>query len=70
MIEVRRGDNATIELAVVRRMISIIREHESGDFVWKSQRLGRELTLSARVSDNAGLEEVLLREFFSAPRPR
>lgn len=70
MIEVRRGDSATIELAVVRRMIAIIREHESGDFVWKSQRLGRDLKLSARLSDNAGLEEVLMREFFSELRSR
>lgn len=64
MIEVVRGDNASIELAVVRRMIAIIREHESGDFMWESRRLGRGITLSARPSDNAGLEEVLMREFF------
>ncbi|MBI3372065.1 MAG: hypothetical protein HY017_09960 [Betaproteobacteria bacterium] len=70
MIEVRRGDNATIEIAVVRRMIAIIREHESGDFVWQSQRLGRDLKLSARMSDNAGLEEVMMREFFPDYRSR
>ena len=70
MIEVRRGDNPSTELAVVRRMIAIIREHEQGDFVWQSQRLGRDVSLSARMSDNAGLEDFLMREFFSDVRPR
>ena len=36
LIEVRKGNNSDIRLAVVRRMISIIREHEQGDFVSKS----------------------------------
>lgn len=70
MIEVRRGDNTTIELAIVRSMIAIIREHESGDFMWESRRLGRGIKLSARPSDNAGLEEVLMREFFPDYRSR
>jgi hypothetical protein len=64
MIDVRRGDNATIQLAVVRRMIAIIREQSPTDFVWESLRLRREITLSARPDDNAGLEEFLLKEFF------
>lgn len=63
-IEVRRGTNPNIELAVVRRMIAIIREYESGDFLWESQRLGRGVTLSARAADNASLEAFMLREFF------
>ena len=61
---VRRGSNPSIELALVRRMIAIIRDHESGDFIWESLRLGRNLTLSARIADNAGLEDVLMRDFF------
>lgn len=65
VIEVRRGGNPDIRIAVARRMIAIIREHEQGDFQWESYRLRRVVTLSARVSDNAGLEEFLLREFFS-----
>lgn len=63
-IEVRRGGNSDIRIAVVRKMIEIIREHEPGDFVWHSDRLGRDITLSARVADQPGLEQVLLREFF------
>lgn len=65
-IEVRKGTNSDIRIAIVKRMIEIIREHEKGDFAWHSARLGREITLSARPADNAGLEQVLLREFFDA----
>ena len=68
LIEVRKGNNSDIRLAVVRKMIAIIREYEREDFVWDSYRLGRSLTLSARERDNAGLEDFLLREFFDVPR--
>ena len=63
-IEVRKGNNPDMRIAVVRRMIAIIREYEQGDFVWHSNRLRRDVTLSARPADNAGLEDVLIREFF------
>jgi hypothetical protein len=66
-IEVRKGENSDIRIAVIRRMIAIIRDNESGDFVWVSQRLGRNLTLSARPSENAGLEDFLMQEFFADP---
>lgn len=69
-ISVRRGDNPGMEIAVVRRMIAIIREHEKNDFVWQSQRLGRDISLSARAADNAGLEEFMMREFFPGIRSR
>ena len=68
MFEVRKGDNGDIRIAVVRKMIAIIREEKHDDFVWESQRLGRNVTLSARMADNAGLEEFLMREFFDDPR--
>lgn len=67
-IEVRIGNNSDIRIAVVRKMISIIREYEKEDFRWESHRLGRSLTLSARMRDNAGLEEFMMREFFVNPR--
>lgn len=62
-IEVRKGENSDIRIAVVRRMIAIIREYEQEDFLWESRRLGRNLMLSARARDNAGLEDFMLREF-------
>ena len=70
MISVRRGDNPSIEIAVVRKMIAIIRERANGDFLWESPRLGRTIPLSARPEDNAGLEDFMMREFFSEGRRR
>jgi hypothetical protein len=66
LIEVRKGDNPDIRIAVVRRMIAIIRDREPGDFVWVSHRLGRSVNLSARQIDNAGLEDFLMQEFFGS----
>lgn len=68
LIAVRKGNNSDIRIAVVRKMIAIIREHEQGDFLWESQRLGRDVTLSARARDNAGLEEFMMNEFFPGSR--
>ncbi len=68
LIEVQKGSNSDIRIAVVRRMISIIREHEQGDFLWESPRLGRDVTLSARPKDNAGLEDFMMNEFFANQR--
>jgi hypothetical protein len=62
--EVRKGDNSDIRIAVVRKMISIIRENVSGDFSWVSQRLGRPVTLSARPGDNAELEDFIMHDLF------
>lgn len=68
LIEVERGGNSDIRIAVVRKMISIIRAYEPVEFNWDSRYLGRSVTLSARMRDNAGLEEFMMREFF-AVRP-
>jgi hypothetical protein len=65
VIEVRKGDNSDIRIAVVRKMIDIVREHETGDFVWESHRTGRQLTLSARARDTAELEAFMMQEFAS-----
>lgn len=71
LIEVRRGGYPDIKLAIIHRMIAIIREHEQGDFVWQSHRLGKRVTLSARPRDTDGLVAFLLEEFFDLyPRPR
>jgi hypothetical protein len=64
LIEVRKGSNSNIRVAVVLKMIAIIREHEQGDFVWQSTRLGRNVVLSARARDTAGLQDFLMAEFF------
>ena len=64
VIDVDAGLNGNIEVAIVRRMIELIRTHYKGDFNWDSHRLGRVVVLSARIEDTAGLEEFMLREFF------
>ena len=64
MIEVRKGGNSDIDIAVVRKIIEIIRDYERGDFQWYSKRSGKNLTLSARARDNSGLEDFMMQEFY------
>ncbi|MGZ8270334.1 MAG: hypothetical protein ACXW1T_04070 [Methylophilus sp.] len=61
-VEAKAGQDT--RLLMIKRMVSIIREHYQGDFTWESHRLGRSITLSARLEDNAGLEDFLMTEFF------
>ena len=68
VIEVDAGPQGDIELAMVRKMIELIRTHYPGNFNWESNRLGRVVILSARVEDSAGLEGFLMREFFGSGR--
>jgi len=68
IIEVRKGANSDIRIAVVRSMIAIIRQHEPVEFLWDSRRLGRAVMLSSRLQDNAGLEDFMLQEFFTVAR--
>lgn len=63
--EVEAKPGQDLKLLIVKRVISFIRESYQGDFPWESQRLGREVTLSARLEDNSGLEDFLMKEFFS-----
>lgn len=70
VFEVPRGSHPSTQLAVVRKIIEIIREQESGTFLWESLRLRRDLTLSARPADNAALEAFMMEEFFSDGRLR
>lgn len=67
VIEVEAKPGEDIEVAMVRRMIELIRGHYTGDFHWESHRLGRTVVLSARAEDQPGLEEFLVKEFFGAP---
>jgi hypothetical protein len=66
MIEIDAGPGGDVERAIVRSMIALIRGYYKGDFNWESQRLQRVIVLSARMEDNAGLEDFLMREFFAA----
>ena len=61
-VEAGRGED--VRRMMIRRMISLIREHYQGDFNWESHRMGRTIVLSARQEDSAGLEDFLMMEFF------
>jgi hypothetical protein len=63
-VEVRKGNNPDIDIAVIRSVIAIIRRHEDGDFNWYSKRLGKTLVLSARPRDSTGLEDFMMQEFY------
>lgn len=65
IFDVEADKDGNISLAVVRKMIEIIRRDYKGNFNWDSQRLGRVIVLSARLEDNAGLESFLMQEFFN-----
>ena len=64
ILEISKGSNSDIRIAVVRKMIAVIRDYEADDFQWESRRLGRTQLLSARLRDNARLEEFMMMEFF------
>jgi hypothetical protein len=63
VIEVDAGLGGDVNLAIVRRMIQLIRTYYTGDFSWESRRLGRVVTMSARPEDSASLEDFMMREF-------
>lgn len=64
LIDVEAGPDGDINRAIVKKMIAIIRRDYDGDFNWESQRLGRTVILSAKLQDNDGLEDFLIKEFF------
>ena len=62
--EVEASTGEDVRLLMVKKMISLIRQHYQGDFTWESQRLGRSIVKSARPEDSAELEDFLMMEFF------
>ncbi|AIY42202.1 hypothetical protein LT85_3044 [Collimonas arenae] len=63
-IPVERGADVSIEMAIVNKMIEMIRKKTQTDIPWRSQRLGRVITLSARLKDTDELQQFLMREMF------
>lgn len=62
--EVEAGQDEDVRLLAVQKMISLIRQHYQGNFNWESQRLNHTVVKSARIEDNAELEDFLMMEFF------
>lgn len=59
-----------IKLSVIKQMIKLIRKHYKGEFTWESYRLNRSIKMSAKLEDNAGLEEFLMQEIWEGSRFR
>lgn len=70
LIEVRKASDEDIHQAIIRKMIEMIRGEVQGDFNWLSDRVGRQVVMSARPKDGPALEEFLMEEFFPDPRRR
>jgi hypothetical protein len=68
VVDVDAGLGGNVELAIIRKMIEMIRGHYKGDFNWQSHRLNRVVVMSARPQDNAELEAFLMQEFFGVRR--
>jgi hypothetical protein len=67
VIEVDAGQGGDLERAMVKRMIELIRGHYTGDFIWRSHKLGKSVVMSAKPEDGPELEDFLMREFFDTP---
>lgn len=68
-VTVEQGSDPDIETAVVKKMIELIRREKTGDFEWDSHRMGKVITMSARVKDTAELQAFLMKEMFPEYRP-
>lgn len=64
--EVEASTGQDVRLVMIKKMISLIRQHYQGDFNWESNRLGRVIVQSARPEDNSGLEDFMMMEFFGS----
>ena len=66
------GIGGNVKLAIVKKVIEVIRKYKTGDFEFESHRLGRPVPMSARPADNDRLEAFLMQELFAedAPPPR
>jgi hypothetical protein len=66
-VEVGVGSNLSIQLAIIRQVIAVMRDSGfTGDVTWMSERFGHTVQLSLRERDAPQLEAFLMLEFFSA----
>ena len=64
LINVFASEGDDIQVAMVKKMIEIIRAEKPDEFLWDSRRLGRTITLNAGPAHRAELTDFLLSEFF------
>jgi hypothetical protein len=68
-VTVEQGGEPDLETAIVKKMIELIRKERPGDFPWDSHRLGKVVTMSARVQDEPELQAFLMKEMFGDNKP-
>jgi hypothetical protein len=66
--EVDAGLHGSVELAIVKKMLEIIRSRFKGQAPWVSDRLGRTVMLSMAPQDNDDAERFLMKELFESDR--
>jgi len=69
LINVYATPGQDIQVAIVHRIIEVIRAEKPDEFIWNTRRLGRQLTLSARRDQQEKLTVFLLSEFFPDYEP-
>lgn len=69
LVQVEQGLEEDMPIAIVNKMIQMIRARKQDDFTWDSHRLGREVRLSARMEHTFELQQFLMREFFPEHAP-
>jgi hypothetical protein len=58
------GEGGNVQLAIVKKVIDVIRKYKKGDFEFESRLYGHPVTMSARPEDGASLETFLMKELF------
>jgi hypothetical protein len=64
MINVYTAGEEDVQVAIVKKMIAIIRAEKADEFTWESHRLGRSIIMSARPEREPELIAFLLKELF------
>ena len=63
------GKEPSIEMAIVKRMIFLLRQEPDTQYTYNSHRLKRAIKISLRPEDEEGLQDFLYLEFFNTKRP-
>jgi hypothetical protein len=70
VFEVDAGLGGNVELAIVKRMIEVIRLRFKTKAPWESQRLGRVVMISMAIEDTEEVERFLMKEVFESDHPK
>lgn len=68
--EVDAGLGGNVELAIVKKMMEIIRTRFKKTAPWESNRLGRVIMISMLPEDSEETERFLMKEMFESDHPR